>query len=107
MSYDPTPAYGQEQRRSGPRWYSVVAFLVIAGLLFLNAAAMLGNLEANERIADTNDRIERLTSISTCMTTLGAVTGDSDRAQLLRTTLMGNCMDDEKRAKTPMADFDG
>ena len=35
MTYDPTPAYGQEQRRSGPRWYSVIAFLVIAFLVML------------------------------------------------------------------------
>ena len=95
MTYDPNPAYGQEQRRSGPRWYSVVAFLVISGLLFLNAAAMLGNLEANERIADTNERIERLTKISTCIGMIGVVPGDSDVAQRLRLVVMENCMDEE------------
>ena len=51
MTYDPTPAYGQEQRRSGPRWYSVVAFLVIAFLLAVNALAIFANAEANSEQA--------------------------------------------------------
>jgi len=95
MTYDPNPAYGQEQRRSGPRWYSVVAFLVISGLLFLNAAAMLGNLEANERIADTNERIEHLTKISTCIQNVGVATDGIADAQKLRLVVLENCMDKE------------
>ena len=51
MTYDPNPAYGQEKRRSGPRWYSVVAFLVIAFLLAVNALAVFANVEANEEQA--------------------------------------------------------
>ena len=51
MTYDPNPAYGQEKQRFGPRWYSVVAFLVIAFLLAVNALAMFANAEANEEQA--------------------------------------------------------
>tara|TARA_Y100000782_G_scaffold28556_1_gene31968 strand:+ start:143 stop:451 length:309 start_codon:yes stop_codon:yes gene_type:complete len=46
MDFDPTAATG-ERKRSGPRWYSVIAFLVIAFLLLLNAIAMFANAEAN------------------------------------------------------------
>ena len=50
MDFDPNAASG-ERKRSGPRWYSVVAFLVIAFLLLLNAIAMFVNAEANEEQA--------------------------------------------------------
>ena len=46
MDFDPNPATG-ERKRSGPRWYSRVAFFVIALLLLLNAIAMFANAEAN------------------------------------------------------------
>ena len=50
MDFDPNPSTG-ERNRSGPRWYSVVAFLVIAFLLAVNALAMFANAEANEEQA--------------------------------------------------------
>ncbi len=50
MDFDPNPPTG-ERNRSGPRWYSVVAFLVIALLLTANALAMFVNAEANEEQA--------------------------------------------------------
>ena len=50
MDFDPNAASG-EWKRSGPRWYSVIAFLVIAFLLLLNAIAMFVNAEANEEQA--------------------------------------------------------
>ena len=46
MDFDPNAATG-ERKRSGPRWYSRVAFFVIALLLLLNAVAMFVNAEAN------------------------------------------------------------
>ena len=46
MDFDPNAATG-ERKRSGPRWYSRVAFFVIALLLLLNAIAMFANAEAN------------------------------------------------------------
>ena len=50
MDFDPTAATG-ERKRSGPRWYSRVAFFVIALLLLLNAIAMFANAEANSEQA--------------------------------------------------------
>ena len=50
MDFDPNPPTG-ERNRSGPRWYSVVAFFVIALLLLFNALAMFVNAEANEKQA--------------------------------------------------------
>ena len=50
MDFDPNAVSG-ERNRSGPRWYSVVAFLTIAFLLLLNAVAMFVNAEANEKQA--------------------------------------------------------
>ena len=50
MDFDPNPATG-ERKRSGPRWYSRVAFFVIALLLLLNAFAMFANAEANSEQA--------------------------------------------------------
>ena len=50
MDFDPN-ATPEERKRSGPRWYSVVAFLVIAFLLLLNAVAIFGNAEANSEQA--------------------------------------------------------
>ena len=50
MDFDPNAATG-ERKRSGPRWYSRVAFFVIALLLLLNAIAMFANAEANEEHA--------------------------------------------------------
>ena len=46
MDFDPNAA-PRERKRSGPRWYSRVAFFVIALLLLLNAVAMFVNAEAN------------------------------------------------------------
>ena len=46
MDFDPTAAR-RERKRSGPRWYSRVAFFVIALLLLFNAIAMFANAEAN------------------------------------------------------------
>ena len=50
MDFDPNAATG-ERKRSGPRWYSRVAFFVIALLLLLNTVAMFVNAEANEKEA--------------------------------------------------------
>ena len=50
MDFDPNAATG-ERKRSGPRWYSRVAFFVIALLLLLNAIAMFANAEANSEQA--------------------------------------------------------
>ena len=50
MDFDPNAATG-ERNRSGPRWYSRVAFFVIALLLLLNAIAMFANAEANSEQA--------------------------------------------------------
>ena len=50
MDFDPNPATG-ERKRSGPRWYSRVAFFVIALLLLFNALAMFANAEANDEQA--------------------------------------------------------
>jgi hypothetical protein len=50
MDFDPNPPT-EERNRSGPRWYSVIAFLVIAFLLLLNAVAMFVNAEANSEQA--------------------------------------------------------
>ena len=50
MDFDPNAATG-ERKRSGPRWYSRVAFFVIALLLLLNAVAMFANAEANSEQA--------------------------------------------------------
>ena len=50
MDFDPNAATG-ERKRSGPRWYSRVAFFVIALLLLLNAIAMFANAEANSELA--------------------------------------------------------
>ena len=50
MDFDPNAATG-ERKRSGPRWYSRVAFFVIALLLLLNAVAMFVNAEANQKEA--------------------------------------------------------
>jgi len=50
MDFDPNAAPG-ERKRSGPRWYSRVAFFVIALLLLFNAIAMFANAEANEEQA--------------------------------------------------------
>ena len=50
MDFDPNAALG-ERKRSGPRWYSRVAFFVIALLLLLNAVAMFVNAEANQKEA--------------------------------------------------------
>ena len=50
MDFDPN-AGTREKPRSGPRWYSVVAFLVIAFLMAANALAMFANAEANEEQA--------------------------------------------------------
>ena len=50
MDFDPNPPTG-ERNRSGPRWYSVVAFLVIAFLLAVNALAIFANAEANSEQA--------------------------------------------------------
>ena len=50
MDFDPNAAPG-ERKRSGPRWYSRVAFFVIALLLLLNAIAMFANAEANSEQA--------------------------------------------------------
>ena len=50
MDFDPNPPTG-ERNRSGPRWYSVVAFLTIAFLLLLNAVAMFVNADANQKEA--------------------------------------------------------
>ncbi len=50
MDFDPNAAPG-ERKRSGPRWYSRVAFFVIALLLLLNTVAMFVNAEANQKEA--------------------------------------------------------
>ena len=50
MDFDPNAATG-ERKRSGPRWYSRVAFFVIALLLLFNAIAIFANAEANEERA--------------------------------------------------------
>ena len=50
MDFDPNPPTG-ERNRSGPRWYSVVAFLVIASLLALIAIGVLISSAANEERA--------------------------------------------------------
>ncbi|MBT4188242.1 MAG: hypothetical protein HOE14_13640 [Gemmatimonadales bacterium] len=50
MDFDPTAATG-ERNRSGQRWYSRVAFFVIALLLLFNAIAIFANAEANEERA--------------------------------------------------------
>ena len=50
MDFDPN-ATTEERKRSGPRWYSVSAFLVIAFLLLLNAVAMFANAKANSEHA--------------------------------------------------------
>jgi hypothetical protein len=50
MDFDPNAATG-ERKRSGPRWYSRVAFFVIALLLLFNAIAMFANAEANDEQA--------------------------------------------------------
>ena len=50
MDFDPNAATG-ERKRSGPRWYSRVAFFVVALLLLLNAIAMFANAEANSEQA--------------------------------------------------------
>ena len=50
IDLDPT-AGSREKSRSGPRWYSVVAFLVIAFLLTVNALAMFVNAGAKEEEA--------------------------------------------------------
>ncbi len=50
MDFDPNAATG-ERKRSGPRWYSRVAFFVIALLLLLNTIAMFANAEANSEQA--------------------------------------------------------
>ena len=50
MDFDPNAATG-ERNRSGPRWYSRVAFFVVALLLLLNAIAMFANAEANSEQA--------------------------------------------------------
>ena len=50
MDFDPNAASG-ERNRAGPRWYSRVAFFVIALLLLLNAFAMFANAEANSEQA--------------------------------------------------------
>mgnify|MGYP001211500331 CR=1 FL=1 len=50
MDFDPTAATG-ERNRSGPRWYSRVAFFVIALLLLFNAIAIFANAAANEERA--------------------------------------------------------
>ena len=49
--FDPTAA-SREKSRSGPRWYSVVAFVVVAILLILNVQAIRSNTRAEERRAD-------------------------------------------------------
>ena len=45
MDFDPNAATGK-RKRSGLRWYSVVAFFVTSFLL-LNAIAIFANAEAN------------------------------------------------------------
>ncbi len=50
MDFDPNAATG-ERKRSGPRWYSRVAFFVIALLLLLTALAMFALAKANEEQA--------------------------------------------------------
>jgi hypothetical protein len=50
MDFDPNPPTG-ERKRSGPRWYSRVAFFVLALLLLFNAIAMFVNAEANDEQA--------------------------------------------------------
>jgi hypothetical protein len=50
IDFDPTGA-SREKSRSGPRWYSVIAFLVIAFLLAVNALAMFVNAAAKEEEA--------------------------------------------------------
>ena len=50
MDFDPNPPTG-ERNRSGPRWYSVIAFLVVAFLLLLIAVAINDNTEATREQA--------------------------------------------------------
>ena len=50
IDFDPTSG-SREKSRSGPRWYSVFAFLVIAFLLAVNTLAMFVNAGAKEEEA--------------------------------------------------------
>ena len=50
MTYDTDPAY--REKRSGLRWYSVIAFLAVMVLLIINIQALRDNTRAENRRAD-------------------------------------------------------
>ena len=54
MDFDPNAATGK-RKRSGLRWYSVVAFFAIAFLLLPNAIAMFAECEARYERGDWSE----------------------------------------------------